>query len=180
MKLGKPRKLKRKEVRKLKNELAKRRQRDQASRNTGRKTDKVDRENSKWLRKTLAKVGWIDAGRFGTTATNDAWILTTHCGDLPLMMASIPEIRKDVDAKKLPNGENYATLYDRLQMSRGRKQRFGTQIVQNDKGRHLVFSLEDSRQVDAWRKELRMKTLAESLEMHKRWTRSEVLIQKSF
>ena len=95
-------------------------------------------------------------------------------------MLRSPEIEKDVTKKRLPDGENYAALYDRVQMFLGHKQRYGTQIVTDAKGKHMVFSLEDRKKVDSWRRTLRLSTLAESLKMHEQWTGGPIRLQDGF
>lgn len=173
MELPEPRPLPRRAVTAVVKELRKRAREDQRVRSgpaQHAEMKAVDRRNAAWLRKTLAKTGWIDAQRFGVNAADDAWILAVHSEDLPLMLAALEGIRTDVRRHRLPDGENYANLYDRLQMRLGRRQRYGTQIIQDAEGRFLLFPMEDREKVDRHRAELRMEPLAESLEMHRKWT----------
>ncbi len=162
----------RRDVRRANNELAKRVAKDRAVR-TGtvneKKMQKIDAENTAYLAGLVGRFGWVDVERFGIESARAAWELVVHSTDLSLMRAALPAIKADVDAKRLPNGEDYANLLDRVLMFDGRRQRYGTQIVQDAKGRTLVFPLEDAETVDQRRAELGMQTLAESLEMHQRW-----------
>ncbi len=166
-------------IKEIKKELRTRARKDQQARNRSGddgRTAKLDADNTKYLRQTALKFGWIDVLRFGVEAANDAWLLVVHSGDLALMLAALPVIEADVTAKRLADGNNYASLYDRVQMHLGRRQRFGTQVVQ-EKGRFVVFALEDREKVDTWREQLRMQPLAENLKMQEKWTGGPIGIQ---
>ncbi len=183
MKIPKPKRPTKRQKKAIQKELLKRVRKDQQARNSNtnsRKLAKLDADNTEFLIKTVGAVGWIDVGRFGAEVSNAAWLLTTHCNDLTFMIGVLPEIEKDVKKKRLQDGENYASLYDRVEMFLGRKQRYGTQIVTDAKGKYLVFSLEDPKKVDAWRRELRLSTLAESLKMHEKWTGGPIRLQDGY
>jgi len=146
-------------------ELARRRGTDQAVRTFERlrgQMAQVDADNTAYLRKLVLDVGWIDVERFGRPAADAAFLIVQHSGDLPLMFAALPEIEKDVRAGK-GNPQTYALLYDRLQIMTGGKQRYGSQITQNDAGELVVADLEDPDRVDELRKELGLKPLQEYL-----------------
>ncbi len=165
--------LKRDRVKEIQAALAERERSDQAVRNDPmreKEQDKVDAENTAYLVSLVKEVGWIDAKRFGPSAATAAWLLAVHSGDLPFMLAALPEIEKDVKSKVLPNGENYANLFDRVRILRGERQRYGTQIGQDDRGEFVVLPLENRAQVDVLRKEIGLPPLARSLEKHKQWT----------
>ena len=173
MKLGKPRKLKPAEAKAIEADLLARESVDQAVRNDpAREAEmpKVDADNTAYLRKLVADLGWIDVARFGERAANAAWVLATHADDLPLQLAAIPEIEKDVTAKRLRDGQNLANLSDRVRLKLGYRQRYGTQVGQDASGEFVVLPLEDRKKVDELRKAIRMIPLAEDLEKQKSWT----------
>ena len=125
---------------------------------------KVDRENTAYLIKVIKEVGWIDAERFGALPSNNAFLIVQHSGDLSLMSAALPLIKKDVVAKKL-DAQPYALLYDRLMVFSGGKQRYGTQLSQNEKGELLLGGLEDKARVEEFRKEIGLFPLSQYLKM---------------
>ena len=129
---------------------------------------KVDKENTAWLRTVTGKWGWIDVPRFGSDAANTAFLIVQHSGDVSLMTAALPEIEKDLKAKHLPDGQDYALLYDRLQLMLGHKQRYGSQIGMTDKGELSVLPLEDPAKVDEYRKEMGMQPLTDYLAILKK------------
>jgi hypothetical protein len=136
---------------------------------------KVDAANTAYLVGLVKEVGWIDVERFGVEAANAAFLLVQHSGDLPLMVAVLPLIEKDVKTKRL-DGEPYALLYDRLQLMLGGKQRYGTQLGANDKDEPVVAALEDRAKVDQYRKELGMTPLADYLKLFESGTGKKISI----
>jgi hypothetical protein len=163
--LGTRREVAAEEVEKIRNELARRRTVDQAvRRDRSRQPEmaKVDADNTAYIKELVKDVGWIDDARFGRGAADAAFLLVQHSGDLPLMLAALPEIEKDVRAGHA-DGQNFALLYDRTQLMSGGKQRYGSQVSQNEDGELAVRKLEDPDNVDARRKELGMRPLREYL-----------------
>ena len=145
----------------LQAELVKRREIDQAVRTDASRHDEmeaVDRDNTAWLAKLAEEIGWIDVGRFGADAAGAAFLIVQHSGDLPLMQAALPLIEHDVRQNGL-NGQNYALLFDRLQVNLGRRQRYGSQLGSDETGRLVVIGLEDRANVEQLRKSLKMQPL---------------------
>lgn len=120
----------------------------------------VRTENNIFLKKLVNEVGWIDSQRFGSTAADDAFLLTQHSQDLPLMLAALPHVKAEVETKGL-QGEAYALLYDRIQLLLGKKQRYGTRVGKDSAGRLIVLPTEEPEKVDNRRKGLGMPPLSE-------------------
>ncbi|MBA3709494.1 MAG: hypothetical protein H0W83_11830 [Planctomycetes bacterium] len=154
-----------KRIAELKKAFAKREREDQAVRTDPSKQAKmgeVDRDNTTWLKTLVGELGWIDATRFGAEAANTAFLIVQHSGDLPLMIAALPAIELDVKKKKI-DCQGYALLFDRTQLYLGRKQRFGTQVGQNDKGEMIVLACEHPAEVEKRRKEIGLFPLSQYL-----------------
>jgi len=150
-------------------ELDRRLEMDQAVRRDPKRQaemPKVDADNTAYLLGLVKDYGWIDVQHFGAPASNAAFLLVQHSGNLPLMAAVLPLIREDVLAKRL-DGQPYALLYDRLKLFTGEKQRYGTQIGTNEKGEMVVNALENRSKVDEFRKELGLPPLSTYLEHFK-------------
>lgn len=111
--------------------------------------------NIDYLRALVAKVGWIDVARFGYGTSNAAFLLLQHSWDLPLMVSVLPRLKADVDAG-LMEKEPYALLYDRIQLARGLRQRYGSQVVREETGEIIVLPVEEPEHVDQRRKEMGM------------------------
>jgi hypothetical protein len=117
-------------------------------------------ENTAYLKKLVREVGWIDSKRFGATAADDAFLLAQHSQDLPLMLAALPWIKREVDARRL-EGETYALLYDRIQLLSGEKQLYGTRVGRDSLGRAIVLPTEEPEKVEVRREALGMTPLSQ-------------------
>ncbi len=113
----------------------------------------VHSANTRYLKDLVSRVGWIDVTRFGYSTSNAAFLLVQHSGDLPLMMAALDSLRRDLEEGH-PVGEAYALLFDRLQLRLGERQRYGTQIGRDPFGQPLVLPTEDPEKVAALREGL--------------------------
>jgi len=157
MKLGDFKVLPAEKIKAIEGELAKRLQRDQEVRTDLAKRGEmkqVDRDNTAWLKKTIKDIGWIDCDRFSLKSSCVAFALVQHSGDLPLMLAVLPLIEKDVRAKKYPDAQVYCLLYDRLNLCLKGKQRYATQIGRTPEGWAMVLPLEDCEKVEQFRREI--------------------------
>jgi len=122
----------------------------------------IDAENTAYVKKLIEEVGWIDGRRFGKEASNTAFLIVQHSGDLRLMLTALPEIEKDVKTGQA-DGQGFALLYDRTQIMLGRPQRYGSQLARNSNGQVQMLPLEDRSKVDEFRQSLHMQPLAEYL-----------------
>lgn len=153
-------------LKEIQNEMAKRFKTDQAVRTDLRRQTEmqsVDVDNAAYITKLVKEFGWIDVDRFGNEASNIAFLIVQHSGQLPLMLAALPEIEKDFKAEKLKDAQPYALLYDRVKIDTCQKQRYGSQIGEEEDGTPFVFPLEDRANVDKLRKEIGMPPLAQYL-----------------
>src|SRR5262249_55181436 len=90
-----PKKLKPDEVKALQTEIETRHQKDQAVQADDVKPEELSKvydDNTDFLKKTLAKIGWIDAERFGRKTSGDASWMVLHSEDVSLMMAVLPRV----------------------------------------------------------------------------------------
>ncbi len=166
LKLGTKKEVPAEELKEIQFQFAKRLVTDQEVRKDQTKLNQigaVDTENTRYITKLIQEYGWIDVKRFGQSASNTAFLIVQHIGTLPLMISVLPEIEKDMKAGLLNDGQNFALLYDRTQLYLGNKQKYGTQVGQNDKGDPIVLPLEDKTKVEQYRKELRMFSLEQYL-----------------
>ena len=175
MKLGKPAQVTKERVAEIQSQLTVRLETDQKVRRkmsmgpSGVTKDDIakmiqtDRENTAYLKKLIGEIGWIDGGRFGAAAANAAFLIVQHSGDLPLMLAALPEIEKDVKGGKA-DGQAFALLYDRTQLMLGERQRYGSQIGSVN-GKMAILPLEDRQKVAEYRKSLGMMPLGDYVKL---------------
>jgi hypothetical protein len=120
----------------------------------------IKAENTKFLKKLVTEMGWIDSRRFGSVAADYAFLLTQHSQDLPLMLAALPRIKEEVESRRL-EGDTYALLYDRVQLLLGKRQLYGTRMGKDPAGQPIVLPTEFPETVDERRKSLGMNPLSE-------------------
>ncbi len=162
----------------LQAEFARRRELDQIVRTDPKRQAEmatVDPDNTAWLTRLVQEIGWIDVERFGKEAAGAAFLIVQHSGDLPLMIAALPMIERDVRQHGL-SGENYALLFDRLQVNLGRRQRYGSQLGSDEQGRLVVIALEDRDHVDALRKGLGMGPLKQYVDFFRSGADRKVVV----
>jgi hypothetical protein len=119
----------------------------------------VDKQNELWLVDLIARVGWIDAARFGPEAAGQALALVNHFDNLRLSLTALPLARQDA----VRGGQAFAVLYDALQLKLGRRQRYGTQMATDARGDTYVLPLEDPAQVDQFLRAIGAPPLAGTL-----------------
>jgi hypothetical protein len=124
--------------------------------------EKLNAENNEFLKKTVAELGWIDTTRFSRPTADAAFDLVQKCGDIQLMVGLMPVLQKEAIAKKM-DGNGVARFYDRVKLSTGNYQRYGTQLGKTDTGDMVVLPVEDKDKVDEFRKELGMSELTKDM-----------------
>ncbi len=117
-------------------------------------------ENAELIETLVKEVGWIDVRRFGYPASKAAFFLVQHTWDPVLLQAVLPFVKRDVDAG-LIEGSTYALLFDRASLAAGLRQRYGTQVVSDDRGNVLVLPVEAREGIDDRRQALGMGPLAD-------------------
>jgi len=140
---------------------------DQAVRtDPARKGDmaKVDADNTAWIKTVITEVGWPDAGRFGRETSSKMFMFVQHSGDLALMLGVLPCIEKDMPAKVV-DPQDFAELYDRVQMYTGRPQRYGTQFINDEHRKPELWLLEDKAKVEQLRASIDLIPLALYLQL---------------
>lgn len=168
--LGKASDLPEAQVRKVRAELAGRLLEDQAVRKEPARfkdMPRVDAGNTAYLSRLVQDLGWVDARRFGPEAANAAFLIAQHSGDLPLMLAALPAIEEDVKARRF-DAQYYALLYDRLQLLLGEKQKYGTQLGQDDRGDMVILPVVDRTQLERFRRELGLTPFTQYIELFKK------------
>ncbi len=103
--------------------------------------------------------GWFLKSVYGEQAAASAFLIVQHSG--PEHWRRFLPVLEPLVAKGEVDGEEYGLMYDRLAVSEGRPQRYGTQMVCRD-GRWAVDTLEDPEKVDVRRQEMGFRwTMAE-------------------
>jgi hypothetical protein len=157
-------------------EIARRGVEDQAVRkDPARQQDmgKVDQDNTAYLKTLVSEVGWIDGARFGKETASRAFLFVQHSGDLPLMQAALPLISAD-RASGACNPQDFALLYDRVQIMTGHKQRYGSQIGQVN-GKNALYPIEDRAHLNELRGGIGLFPIETYLAFYKQLTHADVI-----
>lgn len=127
------------------------------------KFPEIKADNLRYLRDLTQRVGWIDIPRFGKRSASAAILIAKHGQDLLLMKAALPIVEKDVKEHG-GSGEMFSVLYDELQITLGKKQRYGTQISEDAKG-PFIMPIEEPSRVDEYRKEINILSFREYIKL---------------
>lgn len=128
--------------------------------------DSVFTSNKKRVESMYRKHGFLGFDKVGKDGSNHFWLLVQHCDKYPKFQKEVlSSMEKEVkNANANPN--NYALLYDRVQVNTGLKQLFGTQVTYEVEttGRAIPkIGLLDSVNVDKLRKEYDLEPLKDYL-----------------
>ena len=107
--------------------------------------NEVDTENLAALMRMMPTEGWFTISRYGRPAAHAAFLIAQHA-DLALWRRLVPVLEPLV-AKGEVEGRDYALMYDRLAISEGRAQRYGSQ-VRCEGGRYVAYPIENPESVD--------------------------------
>jgi hypothetical protein len=123
----------------------------------------IDQANQSALLGMVPPEGWFSISRYGKEAAKAAFLIVQHA-DLTLWRRFLPYIEKLAKTGEA-EGPAYALMYDRLALSEGRPQRFGSQMECRG-GRYVPEEpLEDREGIDSRRSALGMKPYAEYLKL---------------
>jgi hypothetical protein len=162
--LGDPSRLSTQEIKDIQSEIIRRRDRDQAVRKDPQLKEEratVDADNFAYLKSLVQRAGWIDTAHFGKPATAAAIIIAKHSSDPRLMQAILPFVEKDMTYSGI-SAELFSILYDESRLTLGYKQRYGTQLAEDESGPYVV-PLEEPDRVNEFRKAIALPPLAEYL-----------------
>lgn len=125
----------------------------------------VDRENQKALLAMAPPEGWFLRSRYGEKAAKAAFHIIQH-SDEEQWRRFMPILEPLVATGEI-DGQSFGLMFDRLAVSEGRPQRYGSQMF-CDKGRWTPNPLEDPARVEELRKAMGFpQTFAEYLDYWK-------------
>jgi hypothetical protein len=110
----------------------------------------VDTSNTAWLKRIVARQGWPTRAQVGSDGVRAALMLVEHADlDSAFQSQVLPLIQRSSAAGDLPGAE-VAVLTDRVAVSHGRPQLYGTQAKLVN-GRWVAAPIADSSSVDTRR-----------------------------
>jgi hypothetical protein len=124
--------------------------------------EEVHRANAHQLRVIIEEYGWPDEELVGQEGAEAAWLIAQHSIAEPTFMRlcrGLLDVASQTD--RVPRWQ-FAYIDDRIRVFEGKPQRFGTQHDLKPDG-VVVSTLEDSAQVDTWRREVGLATISEAI-----------------
>jgi hypothetical protein len=125
----------------------------------------LDEDNRRQLLMLVPPEGWFPISIYGRDAARAAFFVIQH-GDQALWRRFLPSIEKMVQSGEA-EGPSFALMYDRLALSEGRPQRYGSQMSCRDSGYITTQPMEDLSTVDDRRRAIGMIPYAEYLRIYK-------------
>lgn len=121
----------------------------------------IDKDNQARLLAMVPAEGWFSSKTYGWQASISAFLIVQH-SNADLWRRFLPKIEQMAKTGEADGGA-YALMYDRLALSEGRPQRYGSQMTCTDGHWAVREPVEDRSVIDARRKEVGLDTLAENL-----------------
>ena len=124
-----------------------------------KKQQPIDKANIARLGQIIEEHGWPRRGLVGDKGAIAAFLVLQHA-DYTYQKKYLPLVRAAVAAGET-RAEDLALLEDRVLMREGKKQIYGSQLQQNDKGAWEFYPIEDEPNVDERRQAVGLPSLAE-------------------
>ena len=124
---------------------------------------RVDRPNQQFVRQRVAASGWPTAVEVGRDGMEALFLIVQH-GPGDLQRAALGPFRAAWRAGDL-DGQSLAMLTDRILVTSGRPQVYGTQIGWGEGGRMALAPVRDAARLDARRAAMGLPPLAEYLKV---------------
>lgn len=118
------------------------------------KGDSVNLVNQNKAKEILKTYGFIGINNFSKTASSNFWLIVQHADNDVQFQDKYLKLMKKELKKGNANKTNYAYLEDRVNVNKGKKQQFGTQVTYNNLGQAIpVNGLIDSLNIERIRTE---------------------------
>jgi hypothetical protein len=129
----------------------------------GRRLEQIDRENTITMKKLVDRWGWFPISQFGDHTSHNAWLLVQHADREVSFQERCLKNMEGLIKKKEVRSDDYAYLFDRVQVNRNRAQRFGTQGECKGKGKWAPKSILEPALLEERRKEFGLPSMKEYL-----------------
>lgn len=124
-----------------------------------RRQEAIDAANLAALREIVREHGWPRRSAVGNRAATAAFLVVQHA-DLATQEEFLPQLRDAATAGEA-GPDDLALLEDRINVTRGLPQRYGTQVVDDGRGGQRLAPIADPAHVDARRRAVGLPPLAQ-------------------
>lgn len=122
--------------------------------------ERIDWGNTAYMKALIGRIGWPRASFVGKKAAHDAWLLVQHADLDPKFQERCLKLIEPLMETGEVRKQDYAYLFDRVARAMHRKQRYGTQFL-NERGKWMMAPTEDPTRLDARRKKMGLPPIAE-------------------
>lgn len=122
------------------------------------KANEIDQNNTDRLKLIIKKHSWLTKNLVGIEGIGAAFLIIQHSPDIEFKAQMLPHLKKSYLDGDGITGQQVALLTDKVLISQGKKQVYGTQYDVVDS--EIVFkSIEDEASVDKRRREMKLPPL---------------------
>lgn len=122
------------------------------------KLNKIDKTNTERLKAIIKEYSWVTKDLVGVEGVGAAFLIVQHSPDIEFKTRMLPYLKQSYLNNEGVTGEQLALLTDRVLVSQGKKQIYGTQANQVN-GSIVIKPIEDEANVDKLREEMKMPPL---------------------
>jgi hypothetical protein len=119
----------------------------------------ADAKHTARMKAIVVQHGWPGRSLVGDDGAHAAWLLVQHA-DAAFMAQCLPLMEHAVSAGEA-SAKDYAYLLDRVRMSQGKPQVYGTQFISGADGKFVLHPVEDAEHVDERRRAIGLPSMAE-------------------
>jgi hypothetical protein len=112
------------------------------------------------IKEIVEHYGWPTSETVGEDGAMAAWLLVQHHDEIAFMKHCLPFIEK-ASRENQARKEDYAYLLDRVLVSEGKKQVYGSQFGLDGKGTYGPLPITDPENIEKRRAEMEMQPFAE-------------------
>jgi hypothetical protein len=127
-----------------------------------------DRERQHAFKALIRDYGWPAASALGNKAAIAAFVLVLHCPDVMFQKTCLRLLKKGC-ASGSNDPYHYLFLWDRIAVTEGRKQRFGTQLARLPDGEWALLPVENVQRIDERRRRYGVMPLAQQIRAQERF-----------
>jgi len=128
------------------------------------KLQKIDESNTDKLKFIIKGYSWVTRDLVGVEGVEAAFLIIQHSEDLEFKEQMLPFLKESYLNDEGVDGQQVALLTDRILITQGKKQIYGTQVDLSG-GQIIVQPIKDIANVDKRRAEMKMPSLDQYLKL---------------
>lgn len=132
----------------------------------GKEVIAIDSASTEYLKGVVERYGWPDSMIAGSEASHAAFLLVQHSNDNDFQKHALTLMTEVLDHGGI-DLEDYAFLYDRVQVREGKPQKYGSQAYSDSLGVYHFYPIADSINIDARRAEMGMMPFSDYIRLMK-------------